>query len=408
MFHAFKMASLLVLLCSLAQGALGQLPRAQAAPKTIAIVNLSEAPEAGKTTRMARSLIDTIPGLRPSAPGDLARALEDPLPADGPDALVVRQAEERLVAAEESFEAFQSNATRAQLERARSLLFTVAPSETTTHLLADLSFRMALLHLRDDNRGLAMNELQLLHRLDERTTIDPVRYPPDVVRAFRIALREAPREENATLRISTTYDGAPVFLDGRPVGKAPLQLAITSGVHIVAVAAPQYQAAAQKIVVDPGAVTTLNIDLEPRKQASRALELRFAAVRAGLGEDDLRAAAKSVARMLGSDAVLVITSSSAAGEGQAVMAQLYLPTLDRLSFSRRADRQLENLLAILVEVPRPALVDQNESPSEQRWYKRPVIMGALVVLLTAAGAGVYAVTADDGSQPPVMVSTEWF
>ncbi len=378
---------------------------ASAAPKTIAIVNLSAEPDSTLAAERARQLLEKSSGLRANTPGDLARALEGALPAVGPDALVLADASEALAAAQKAFAAFQSNETRTQLERARRLLFTLTPSEDATKLLAEVSFRMALLHLRDENRGLAMDELQLLHRLDESTSIDPVRYPPDVVNSFKAAQRMAPKDTSATLSISATDDGAAVFLDGKAVGSSPLpQLAVTAGVHIISVAAPKYQAAAQKITVDAGARKQLRIDLEPRAQTTRALDLRFQARQGGLRETDLKEAAAKVVRLIGSDAVLVIRTS-AAGHASASM---YVPGIDRLSFQHAVDTQLDQLFGLVLDVQRPEMIDTTGPIRDVPWYKRPLVgLAAIGGALAVGAVAAFTFSSSDQTPPPRDLAASW-
>lgn len=398
MLRAFTVAALAAVVL------LGSWSSARAAPKTIAIVNLSEHEGAGQASLAVRELLDRNKDLRPTTPGNLARALEDALPEGGADGPTLTQASKALADSEAAFLGFKSREARTELERARRLLFTLAPSEQTSRLLADVSFHMALIHLREQNRGLAMGELQLLHRLVERDKIDPVRYPPDVVRAFQLARKEARGDRSATLSISATYDG-PVFIDGKAAGVAPLTVAVSAGAHVIAIATPQYQAAATLVDIDPGAKQAHQFDLEPRSPVARALELRFEAKAEGLRDEDLRHAAGRVSRLVGSDAVLVIVNDKSSADG--VAATLYIQHLDRLSYRHRVDEQLKHMLGLVIDVPRPTLLDGVRDPGPLPWYKKTwgvaAIGGTAVAII-----GLFSLGTVDDSKAPRKGIVDWF
>jgi hypothetical protein len=390
MLRAFTVAALAAAVL------LGTWSEASAAPRTIAIVNLSEHPGASRASARVRDLLDKTPDLRPTTPGDLARALEDALPEGGADAPTLVEVSELLAAGESAFIEFKSREARGHLDKARRLLFSLSPSEKTNTLLADVSFQMALIHLREQNHGLAMGELQLLHRLEERDKIDPVRYPPDVVRAFKEARKVAFGGNSATLSISATYDGAPVFIDGKAAGQSPLTIEVSAGAHIVAIAAPQYQAAATMIDIDPGATQSHRIDLEPRSPTKRALELRFEARAKGLRAEDLREAAARVARLVGSDSVMVILDD----ESKESAAALYIQHLDRLSYRHPVDEQLKNMLGLVQEVPRPTLLDGVREQGPVPWYKKTWGIAAIGGGTALTTVGLILLGSINDSGPP--------
>ncbi len=372
---------------------------AQSAPKTIAIVNLSENPAATQAAEQTRAILDRSQGLRPTTPGDLARALEDALPEGGPEAQALAEASAGLADSMSAFIEFKSRKARSDLERARRTLFGLSPSEKTIGLMADVSFHMALIHLREENLGLAMGELQLLHRLVERKTIDPVRYPPDVVRAFNQARKSATGKASTSVSISATYDGAPVFVDGRPAGASPITLSLSPGAHVIAIAAPQYQATAILIDIDPGATQSHRIDLEPRKQVAQAMELRFEARRGGLRDEDLRRAAARVSRLVGSDSVLLIVDEKS-GDDTDVVATLYIQHLDRLTYRHKVDSELKNMLGLVMDVARPTLVDGVSKPGPVPWYRKPWAIAAIGGGTALTIVGLLSIGTGDDSNPP--------
>lgn len=368
------------------------------APKTIAIVNLSDNPSATEAVLEARKLLEQEDDLRPTSPGDLARSLEEPLPEGGPDAILIGEANLALQAGDEAFQEFKSRQASASFLSARRLLFSLPPTSQSAALLAEVSFHMALIHLREQNRGLALGELQLLHRLNPaRPSIDPVQFSPDVVRAYKLAKGKPGTAANAKITISTTYDNAPIYLDHVLVGRSPLELNVTPGSHIVAVAAPQYQVTAQKIEIDAHGSLPLAFDLIPRSPSAQALALRFEARRtiAETGEVAIREAAATASRLVGSDAVLVLLDD----EGE-TMATLYHPRLDRLSFRRKADKGIVGMLALTIPVPSPTLLGVGGKPPVPRpWYLKPWGMATISGSVALTVIGIFALSADDSAAP---------
>jgi hypothetical protein len=377
---------------------------AQAAPKTIAIVNLSTQASAADEAAAVRQLLDRNEALRPTTPGDLARSLEDALPEGGPDAETIAEAREDIAKGIAAFTAFKSREARSHLERARAELFALPPSADANQLLADVSFNMALIHMRAENNGLAIGELQLLHRLVDRKAIDPVRYPPDVVRAFNQARTSASGKTTSSVSISATDDGVPVFLDGVAAGFTPVTLPVSPGAHVVAIAAPQYQANAILIDIDPGAAQAHRIDLRPRDQVVRARELRFEAKQKGLHDDDLREAASRVARLVGSDAVLVLVDGpgvgNAAPAAAAVLATLYIQHLDKLSYRQPINKNLQYMFGLVTDVARPTIIDGIRDLGPVPLYKKPWVVAVTGGGIALIVVGIISASTGDDSNPP--------
>ncbi len=373
---------------------------AQDTVKTIAILNLSKAPEAAETTAQAREIVERSPGLHTISSGDLARALEGSLPEGGPDSPILAIASDALTASKEALREFKSRLATSELNRAREQLFSLAPTIRTTKRLADLSFHMALIHLRANNMGLAMDEFRLHHRLEATSKIDPVRFPPSVVRPFEQARKLALGKATAGLTISATYDGAPIFLDGTLVGHAPLQLEVTDGPHVLSVAAPQYQAAAQKISLDPGDMQEIRIDLLPRSKITRALELRFRAAEQKFDTASIRLAASRASRLVGSDAVLIIL-------GNQSEAVLYIQELDRLTYRTEVGPMLSYMLGLTVPVSSPTLLGQEDNPDQVPWYLHPVGIASLATVASLSIVGLLTLGTGDDTPPARTGKTIW-
>lgn len=360
---------------------------ALAAPRRIAVLNAARDGAAG--ARAARDLRERMAGepeLSPLEPGDLSRALEGELPAGSPAERAAAEARPHLEAAAAAMARFDHPQARRALVRAEAALLALAPEPSLVELLARVSFETGLVHLREQNRGLATDAFRLVHRLvPEGPPLDPARYPPEVVKAFDGA-RKAPGG-SARLEVSSTFDGVALYLDGARIGTTPLALEIAAGPHYLVAAAPGFAARGSRIDAAPGDRVALDLDLALLSPVERGLAARQRAV---TGADTLRRAARSVAAIAGVDAVLVI------GDGSGdLTASVYQRAGDRLSVARPVDQDVGKLLGLVVPAPVPGPADlllDGQLPAPAAWYQKPwgvLSIGGAVVLTVV---GVVALT----------------
>ena len=208
----------------------GWLPRvAGAAPRRVAVLNAAADSEAGARAAVAlrRALLGETE-LSPLAAGDLSRALEEPLPAESEVDVALRQAAAEIETARNAIAHFDQPVARRSLGQAEALLLSVEPDERVIKLLADAGFQAGLVHLRDQNHGLAVDSFRLVLRLSpDRQALDPARYPPEVVQAFAAARVKS--GDPVPLEVSATFDDVPVYLDGVRVGVTPLHTEVAPG-----------------------------------------------------------------------------------------------------------------------------------------------------------------------------------
>ena len=356
----------------LALGALAaaSTPRAaHAAPRRIAVLNAATDGDAG--AQAAADLRRALLGeeeLSPLAAGDLSRALEAALPIESEVDIALRQARAEVEVAHRAITQFEQSLARRALGRAESLLLSTEPDERVIQLLAEVSFQAGLVHLRDQNHGLAVDAFrQVLRLMPERPALDPARYPPDVIQAFAAARR--PRGEPTVLEVSATFDGVPVYLDGVRIGVTPLRRRIAPGPHYLLLAAPEFLTKGQKLDASPRDRISLVVELERLPLARRAAEMRRRLIAArGARRDTLRRAGREVALLAGVDAVLVI------GDGPGVPSvALYERNADRISLFRPVNREVRKLFGLLLPAPPPGPIDL--LPVDERepapWYARP-------------------------------------
>ena len=124
-------------------------------------------------------------------------------------------------------------------------------------LYADAALRLgAVLQVR--RIGEAPAVLALAIALDPARPITLAEFSPDVVEAVD-AVRAAPAAIER-VHVATEPAGALVSIDGKQLGRAPLDAQVTRGQHLVVARAPLYRAAVQGVVVDAAATVELALE----------------------------------------------------------------------------------------------------------------------------------------------------
>ncbi len=377
-------------------------PVARAAPRRIAVLNAAGNGDAGAmaASDLRRALLGEV-DLSPLAAGDLSRALEAPLPPESEVDVALRQARAELEVAHRAIIQFEQGLARRALSRAESLLMSAEPDERVVQLLAEVNFQAGLVHLRDQNHGLAVDAFrQVLRLLPERAPLDPARYPPEVVQAFAAARR--PSGESGLLEVTATFDGVPVYLDGVRVGVTPLRRRVAPGPHYLLLAAPEFVPAGQRLSSAPRDRVSLVVELERLPLARRAADMRRRLVAArGARRDTLRRAGREVALLAGVDAVLVIGD----GAGRPSVA-LYERNADRLSLFRPVNRDVGKLFGLLLPAPPPGPMDllPDDERDETPWYARP---WGLATLGSGAALTILGVLILSGTEVQPDRNAEW-
>lgn len=124
-------------------------------------------------------------------------------------------------------------------------------------LYADAALRLgAVLQVRRIADAPAV--LALAIALDPGRPITLAEFSPDVVDAVD-AVRAAPAVLQR-VHVTTTPAGALVAIDGKEVGRAPLDAEVARGQHLVVARAPLYRATVQGVVVDGAAAVDLALE----------------------------------------------------------------------------------------------------------------------------------------------------
>ena len=194
-------------------------------------------------------------------------------------------------------------------KRGQEYLAMVVPTTEVQALYADLSFLAGLAALDQGKAQEANLALALTHRLDPGRQLDPARYPPDTIAAYKRALESKPQLVTIDVGVDPTLDPhqeSRVWIDFVERGPVGSFKDIEIGNHVVTVVGSTLvtDGAPQK-VSGPITVTLKPAQVRPEIQVSRA---RLALSRAQLQHDDAaRAGAmKQLAALLGvGDAVMI-------------------------------------------------------------------------------------------------------
>jgi hypothetical protein len=377
-------------------------PVVEAAPRQVVIINAAEDQSAGfSAAKRIREILDADGDLDPLSSGDLAKGFEAALTNETDDQLALAEARKLYAEAEDFFDIkFDSRRAKSPLGRAETKLLSVAPTDEIRLALADVNFLYGLIHLREQNRGLALDAFTTCRVLDpNRGGLDPGAFKPDIVKAFDDSGARAKTPKSATIAISATFD-VPIFVDGVNVGKSPIEVQVAPGKHYVVAAAPEYRTTSVAPDVAANESVSQKLELKEIARDEQARNLRGRAVGHGRieGEALLELAREGVA-LAQVDAAIIITD----GEDGAV-ATIYDRTPDRLSYSRPADGDIDKMFGLLVTVPQPILPERPDlfdpgTRTPTPWIKTTpgiaTLVGGGVVVTTITGLILSAVLSSD-------------
>lgn len=386
-----KSLTALSLAVTLAWAAAGAATAAAATPRRVAVVNAASDQNAGAVLAgRVRAALAVHADLAPVPPGDLARALEEALAPPAPDPVALEEAGAAMARARAAMARFAYTPALEALEEAEARLLAIVPAPPATALLARLAFERGRIRLRHADMAGATRELTLARRLDpDWDSIDPSVYPPELVQAFETAGAEV--TPDATLEVTSLFDGATVYIDGRRAGRTPLRAHLAPGVHYIAGTFADSHITGERLSLgrEPRAVKLhfARVTLDERARSWRMGLVRqvvlFSADRRLMDE-----IARSVTELTGADAVVVIADDAA--------GTLYIAAHDERTAARSTWRpiaaiSIESLLATLVQAPFDPRLPRSpaEEPAggpwwQSNWGKATIGAGVAASILTVA------------------------
>jgi len=280
-------------------------------------------------------------------------------------------------------------------------------------LYADAALRLGAVlgHLGRTAESRAVYALAL--SLDSDRPVTLAEFSPDIVEAV-----EAVRKEPAPLqrvRVTTSVPGALVAIDGHDAGKAPLDVALQTGQHVIVARAPGMRATVRGIAVTDAA--QVDVALEPDPEAGRLAPGPLY----GLAEPLAQALVDSVLRYADLDAVILAVATTRRG-GPTLLVQrcaglparctavVELGYGDRAGEAVAARAALEAVTNGELRYPPTVLGEQGDGskPDDGRcklcrnpWLwtgvGAAVVAGAVITLIATSGAKPAPVVGVDGS-----------
>ncbi|MBS2027082.1 MAG: PEGA domain-containing protein [Deltaproteobacteria bacterium] len=168
----------------------------------------------------------------------------------------------RLAAARTDF--LQQKYARVQkdVQDIREALWQLAPSDARWKSLQDAAALSAWIAEKLGSSADAEAALLPVVRIDPGFHPDKHLFPPNVDKLARQAAARAKGEPEGSLRVTSVPDGLPIWLDGKPVGKAPLSLQLARGDHRIEATFNGHRGLAHTVHVEESAVVELDQALD--------------------------------------------------------------------------------------------------------------------------------------------------
>jgi len=373
--------------------ALSAVRPAWAEERPVLVVDATGGAGALIAARLTRALVPD-PTLRPGSAAVIA-ALSVPTPVD--DAARIT-ATATLAGARDRLARFSHGEAAALARAAQDAIAGDADRPSVRALLADLVFVEAMALAGDADLAAAGPALGLVHRLDPGRTLDPARYPPEVLEAFA----KAAVPPTATGLVMVAAPGASeILIDGVVVGAEPLATQVAPGPHIVTARGDTIRGSGRRIEAAAG--QTVRLDL--------ISVLAPVGVRAARARDRLVAAATDGARVQALVALLELSGTTDAivliADGNGALSSRLYTARGGLGPARPVDDDLGAVLRPLRPIapgpvkPPPGaglgpFVPATPVPPwyEARWAKVSFGVGATAVVVAVVAA---LVTRDAGS-----------
>ena len=357
---------------------------ARAAPRRVVIVNCAAGPAGASAAADLRRELLTAAELAPMPGGNFSRAFEQVLPDKTRTDVRLREAQVAVSRAREALARFAYDDAIAELGRAESLVLELPPSRRVQLVLAQINFIAGRTYIDRGNREHAVIAFRAVRTLDpDQKELDPAVYVNEIVRAFAEAGR--PVAGTAEVELTTTYDGAAVYVDGMGVDVSGGSLAVAPGIHYFTAIFPEHRPIGQRAMLTAGSRVSVKLRVVPEDLDERARAMRRKLLTGVRGFAD---SARTAVSLAGVDAAIMLRSS----EGR-ILAAVFDARRDALGewlpLGADAAGNAELLAALLPRVApvRPPIEIPPPPPPQPRWYEKS--WGKVAII----GGGGLAVTA---------------
>lgn len=179
-------------------------------------------------------------------------------------------------------------------------------------LYADAALRLGVVLDHLGRRAESQGAIALALSLDPDRPIELSEFSPDVVELVA-ATRRAPVAKQR-LRVTSTPAGATVRVDGVEVGRAPLEVEVTRGQHVVAARLAHHVPHAIGVAVDEPAAVALALEVDPERIALAG------GAALGMPERDAQRLVEATLRYADLDEVVIVAATTRRG-GPTLFAQ---------------------------------------------------------------------------------------
>jgi hypothetical protein len=257
----------------------------------------------------------------------------------------------------------------------------------------------------------------------DRAALDPARYPPAIVALYGKA--QAAPAGKARLSVITEPPGARVWLDGKPVGAAPLELTdVAPGEHYLAATLDGHAARGERISLADGDTASETLLLGRLPAEERARSLRAGLMAEGLADVTWARAAADLADLASVDLMVIVRD---APDGSGLEAAAWDVRAAKLSKWRPIGVEAEDtafaegLRPVAADLRVPAIEDLKipDGPidggdgQKPRWYRTwwgtaliiggAVVIGGVIIAVSSPGGEVLPPSlVQDPNVPPVF------
>jgi hypothetical protein len=265
---------------------------AEAEPRRVGFANVAGSVDPSAAIAAAHGQLEPH-GYRPVDSGAVRAALEKPLPEATATTPALGRARDHLAGAREAYARFEYDRALGELGRIDDLLLDREPSQPVIELLIQRYLLAGQVHEGRERPAEAIAAFRTVRHLDpDRTRLDAGEYRPKVVSLYQ---RSAPTGQAGALEVQVTPSGARVWLDGKPIGAAPVDARdLAAGRHWVVATALGRSPKGTLVDIDGGKRRSLDLELEARSPAERIAEVRRT-LESASSRDDLEAGAAELA-----------------------------------------------------------------------------------------------------------------